>query len=302
MHIGTFIKQHPLDNKLIKDFYDLTKVSFATWYLINTIYELGWDRLSADNNKKLIQQSISECFAKTPKVMPKLNISLPQNSLKSKENNLTTTTTRKSYAQAFKINVEDIVHIKDSILTLSPKKIVKVSKILNKLSIVKPKIKMTTKESSRKQVIIPMNLNNSNIIESNISFYINDINRHLKNANSNNSADFIHIDKVGIIVTTRFIISEQDIRTIEKAIKNSKKINEDFIKGPHLPQSKSYLKILRLSYFAKNMNELITSQIVKEVLKKSKILNFPWNHESSRLLPILIQLLSRLTFGILKRA
>ena len=236
---------------------------------------MGWDRLSADNNKKLIQQSISECFAKTPKVMPKLNISLPQNSLKSKENNLTTTTTRKSYAQAFKINVEDIVHIKDSILTLSPKKIVKVSKILNKLSIVKPKIKMTTKESSRKQVIIPMNLNNSNIIESNISFYINDINRHLKNANSNNSADFIHIDKVGIIVTTRFIISEQDIRTIEKAIKNSKKINEDFIKGPHLPQSKSYLKILRLSYFAKNMNELITSQIVKEVLKKSKILNFP---------------------------
>ena len=206
--------------------------------------------------------------------MPKLNMSLPQNLLKSKENNLTTTTTRKLYAQAFKINVEDIVHIKDSFLTLSPKKIVKVSNILNKLSMVKPKIKMTTKESSRKQVIIPMNLNNSNIIESNISFYINDINRHLKNANSNNSADFIYIDKVGIIVTTRFIISEQDMRTIEKAIKNSKKINEDFIKGPYLPQSKSYLKILRLSYFAKNTNELITSQIVKEVLKKSKILNF----------------------------
>ena len=54
MHIGTFIKQYPLGNKLIKDFHDLAKVSFATWCLINTIYELGWDRLSADNNEKLI--------------------------------------------------------------------------------------------------------------------------------------------------------------------------------------------------------------------------------------------------------
>ena len=104
-----------------------------------------------------------------------------------------------------------------------------------------------------------MNLNNSNIIESNVSFHINDINRHLKNANSNNSADFIHIDKVGIIVTIRFIISEQDMRNIAKAIKNSKNINENFVESPHLPQSKSYLKILRLSYFAKNTNELITS-------------------------------------------
>ena len=267
MCIGIFIKQHHLGNKLIKDFPNLAEVSFATWYLINTIYELGWDRLSADNNEKLIQQSVSECFAKTPKVMP--NISLSQNSSKSKENNLTTTTTRKSYAQASKINVEDIIHIKNSFPTLSPKKIVEVSNILNKSSMVKPKIKMTTKEPLRKQVIILMNLNN--IIGSNTSFHINDINKHLKDANSNNSANFIHIDKVGIIITIRFTAFEQDMRTIETAIKNSEKINKNFVKSPHLSQSKSYLKILGLFYFAKNMNEPITSQIVKEVLKKSHI-------------------------------
>ena len=34
-----------------------------------------------------------------------------------------------------------------------------------------------------------------------MSFHINDINKYLKDTNSNNSADFIHIDKVGIIVT-----------------------------------------------------------------------------------------------------
>jgi len=191
--------------------------------------------------------------------------------LKSKENNLTTTTTRKLYAQTSKINVEDIIYIKNSFLTSSFKKIVEVSNVLNKSSMVKLKIKMTTKEPSRKQIIIPMNLNNFNIIESNTSFYINGINKHLKDANSNNLADFIHIDKVGIIVTTRFTISEQDIRTFEKIIKNSEKINKDFVKSPCLHQSKSYLKILGLPYFAKNMNKLITSQIVKEVLKKSHI-------------------------------
>ena len=136
---------------------------------------------------------------------------------------------------------------------------------------VKPKIKMTTKRPLRKQVIILINLNNSNIIGSNASFYINDINKHLKDANSNNLADFIHINKVGIIITTRFTTSEQDIKTIKTAIKNSQKINKDFVESSCLPQSKSYLKILGLSYFAKNMNELITSQMVKEVLKKSHI-------------------------------
>ena len=136
---------------------------------------------------------------------------------------------------------------------------------------VKPKIKMTTKGPSRKQVIIPMNLNNFNIIGRNASFHINNINRHLKDTNSNNLADFIYVDKVSTIITIRFTASEQDIRTIEKAIKNSKKINKDIVKSPCLPQSKSYLKILELPYFAKNMNELITSQIVKEVLKKSHI-------------------------------
>ena len=61
------------------------------------------------------------------------------------------------------------------------------------------------------------------------------------------------------------------MRTIEKAIKNSEKINKDSVESSCLPQSKSYLKILELSYFAKNMNEPVISQIVEEVLKKSHI-------------------------------
>ena len=41
MRIGTFIKQHPLGNKPIKDFPNLVEASFITWYLINAIYKSG---------------------------------------------------------------------------------------------------------------------------------------------------------------------------------------------------------------------------------------------------------------------
>ena len=86
--------------------------------------------------------------------MPKTNTSLPQKL--SKSNDLTATNNKKLYTQALKINIKDIVYIKNIFLTLSPKKIVEVNNIINKSSTVKPKIKMTTKGPSRKQVIIPM--------------------------------------------------------------------------------------------------------------------------------------------------
>jgi len=111
-------------------------------------------------------------------------------------------TIKKSYTQASEINIEDIIYIKDMFLTLTSKKIIEVNNIINKLSTVKPKIKMTTKGPLRKQVIIFMSKSSSNVIGSNASFHINTINRHLREANSNNIADFLYTDKVGIITTS----------------------------------------------------------------------------------------------------
>jgi len=88
---------------------------------------------------------------------------------------------------------------------------------------------MITKRSSKKQVIISISESNTIIIKSNVSFHINTINRHLKETNLNNMADFLCIDKVGIIITISLTAFAQNIRTIKKAIKNSKKINKDFI-------------------------------------------------------------------------
>ena len=99
---------------------------------------------------------------------------------------------------------------------------------------VKPKIKMTTKGPSRKQIVILMSKENTNIIRSNPNFHINNINRHLKDANSKILANFICVDKVSIIITTNSTVLAQDMRTIENAIKNSDKINKNLVKSSYL--------------------------------------------------------------------
>ena len=151
--------------------------------------------------------------------------------LKSKKSNLTKSTIKKSYIQASKLNIEDIIHIKYMFLTLTSKKIVEISNIINKSNIVKSKIKITTKKPSRKQIIIFMSENSTNIIGSDTSFYINIINIYLKETNSNNMINFLCKNKVSIIITTSQTIFAQDIRTIKKAIKNSEKINKNFIRS-----------------------------------------------------------------------
>lgn len=55
LRIGTFIQQCSLGDKPIKDFPELADIGVAAWHLINTIYELGWDRLIADNNMSFCQ-------------------------------------------------------------------------------------------------------------------------------------------------------------------------------------------------------------------------------------------------------
>jgi len=81
------------------------------------------------------------------------------------------------------------------------------------------------------------------------------------------------MEKVGIIVTTNQAASVQDMSTIEKVLKEAKNVNRDLIECPHLPQSKSYLKILGLPYYLENTNNPITSELVEGVIKESHIFN-----------------------------
>jgi len=75
--------------------------------------------------------------------------------------------------------------------------------------------------------------------------------------------------------------SDLDLSTIKKYLKNIQNINPDSIKSPHLPKSKSYMKIIGLPYSSKL--GVMSSDIIKGVLKDSHLFkDATRNHMSSK--------------------
>ena len=115
----------------------------------------------------------------------------------------------------------------------------------------KPKINMTTKEQSRREVIIPIAKTNAELIINSAHIHISNVNKCLKNSKSDTFADFIQSNVNGIIITTNKPTSDLDLSTIEKYLKNVQNVNPDSIESPCLPKSKSYMKIIGLPYLSK---------------------------------------------------
>jgi len=136
------------------------------------------------------------------------------------------------YTQALKINVEDVFHIKDAFSTLSSNKIVDINNIINKSNIVKPKINMTIKGFSRKQIIVLISKSNVEVILNQANFLIININRHLKEANLNTITDFIHLKNNRVVITTCQAAFVKDISIIKKYVKEINNINFKHINIP----------------------------------------------------------------------
>ena len=154
--------------------------------------------------------------------MPQQNFSLSISSRLNKENLAKSKYISKSYAQASKSNVEDIIYIKNAFSNLPTKKVVEINDIVNKTSLVKPRINMTTKRPSRKQIIILMSKNNAEVISNHANYHIININKCLKKAKSNTVANFICLENYGIIITTSQAASAQDMSVIENVLKKLK--------------------------------------------------------------------------------
>ena len=64
-----------------------------------------------------------------------------------------------------------------------------------------------------------------------------------------------------------------ELQTIENYIKDANYIKAEGVEVPHLPQSKSYLKIIGILYLVENTNTPITSVVVGDIIKKNHIFN-----------------------------
>jgi len=160
-----------------------------------------------------------------------------------------------SYIQVLQNNIKDIIKIKDAFPKLSADKICKVQRVINNLSYKnKPRLNITTKDPLKKQVIISMKAKNSDRVMAKANTYISSIYRLLKEVKSEISIDFIQSDNKGLLITTNKVTTVSNLKIIEKYIKNLNNIDSDNVISFRLSQSKSYLKILSISYFVKNTN------------------------------------------------
>ena len=135
----------------------------------------------------------------------------------------------KTYAQASKNSVNNIIKIKDAFPKLPAKKIIKIHNMVNNKKKIKPRINMITKSPFKEQVIILMSTNNLEAIIFQANMHINHL---LKNAKSEISADFICFDNKGIIITTNKATIVSDLNFIEKYIKDVDNINLKDISSP----------------------------------------------------------------------
>jgi len=99
----------------------------------------------------------------------------------------------KSYVQASKptVSTAEVLKIKKMLPALSAEKIDQVNNIVNRSSKPKPRIQMTTKGPSRKQVIIPMSKENVESFIKNSSFHVSSMNKQLQNAKTKILIDYI---------------------------------------------------------------------------------------------------------------
>ena len=157
----------------------------------------------------------------------------------------------KSYAQALRQNIStsEVIKMKKVFSSIDTKKIDQINNIVKGTPKMKPHIQMTMKGLLRKHIIIPISNENNSKFMKNSSTYVTNINRTLRNVKSEVLVDFICSDPLNIIVVTNKVFLQSDLQIIEQYVKNSNDINTLQVEVPCLLQSKSYLKIISISFF-----------------------------------------------------
>ena len=128
---------------------------------------------------------------------------------------------------------------------------------------------MTTRGPLRKEVIIPIVKHIAELIVNSAHTHITNVNKCLKNSKSDIVANFICITNNGIVITTNKPANNVNLSTIEKYLKSIQNVDSDSIKSPHLPKSKSYMKIIGLPYKIKQ--DVISPNYIESVLKATHL-------------------------------
>ena len=285
---------------------DLEGIGKAIWEFISIIYKAHWNNLFMDNNKTTFRNKVKSKFnlqharlqvnnkeketAKPTFILP-LSLPIPAKSQKKvnkllkyfKKNNKPLQ--KKSYAQVSSQSkqanssssssvVINTLKIKEIFLNFPNKKIDMVQKVINSNnSKPKPRINMTMKGPSCKQVIVPINNELAKNLLKDSSMYITNINHALKNILSNTIADFICTDDKGIVITTNNVSSLSDLQEIKRYVKTALSTDMEQVSSLRLLQFKLYMKIVDIPYISEKTNVQISSNKIENIIKSNYIFN-----------------------------
>ena len=230
----------------------------------------GKSRKKDTNKPANIERLLSPIPVKTSKEVNEISKFFKINKLSQANASLD-----KSYVQASMIgsNTKNVLKIKEAFPTLKANNIDNIQRMIKGDNKSKLCINMTTKSPSRKQVIISMNnVNKKDFIEES-SAHVTNMNRVLKNIKMEVMVNFVQLDSSDIVIMTNKVASPLDLQTIKNYVKNTNRINTEEVEVSILPQSKSYLKIIGIPYLQENMNTLLTSKVVEDIIKKNHIFN-----------------------------
>ena len=181
----------------------------------------------------------------------------------------------------------DTLKIKEIFPNLKDYKIEQIQKIISNVKKPKPRLNMMIKGLSHKQVIVPISIENVKYFMRVSSMHVININKTLKDIKSNVMANFVCSDDKGIIIFTNNIACPSDLQEIKKYVKNTLCAVTDQIATSRLPQPKSYLKIVGISFMSKFTNSWITSDNVEKILKANHIFNNIILASKSRVIKVL---------------
>jgi len=232
-----YIKNKSIDYSKANNIPDLRDIGEATWNFISIIYESDWDSLITNkknisfkqhvtskfmpklqktripsNKKKLTNKPAS--FVKLPPLIPAKTckkVMEISKFFKKEIKPMEKKEARKSYAQVLSPKTSKILKIKEIFPKLPANKIDNIYRIVNGGNKPKPKLNMTMKGLSRKQVIISMSNDNKTKFMESSSSHITNLNRALKIIKLDIIADFVHIDQAGITIVTNKVVSSLDL-------------------------------------------------------------------------------------------
>jgi len=83
----------------------------------------------------------------------------------------------------------------------------------------------------------------------------------------------ICINYCGLIILANKVAIFSNLCVVKNYIKNTSSVDLNDIQSTHPPQSKSYLKILDISYFIEDINIPINLSIIEFIIKNTHIFN-----------------------------